>query len=76
MIGGFGKDVLIGNANDDILIGGVTTYDNNPAALTQIPNVWKAAASYQQGVAALQSSSLRSAWYRTRRCSTTGRWTS
>jgi len=58
MIGGFGFDCLIGNANEDILIGGTTNYDENTAALRQILNVWEGNGIYQQRIAAITNASF------------------
>jgi hypothetical protein len=38
--------VLLGGLNDDILIGGRTTYDNNVPALQALMAEWKLGASY------------------------------
>ena len=40
LIGGTGKDTIYGSGNDDILIGGTTSYDNNVVALDAIMKEW------------------------------------
>ena len=55
MIGGFGSDQLIGNAEDDILIGGTTDYDANAPVLRDILTVWQGSGTYQARVAAMQT---------------------
>ncbi|QJW92927.1 TIGR03118 family protein [Frigoriglobus tundricola] len=55
LIGGGGNDVLIGGRGDDILIGGSTAFDDDPAALTQILNVWSSNLSYNDRIAAIRA---------------------
>lgn len=59
MIGGFGADNLVGDAGDDILIGGYTSYDNNETALREILGRWEGNGSYQAREAALQSANFQ-----------------
>src|SRR5439155_11520224 len=53
--GGNGADRIVGNAGDDILIAGYTSYDANDAALKALMAVWNTGASYASRVAAVQN---------------------
>jgi hypothetical protein len=46
LIGGEGCDSLTGGDGDDLLIGGVTLYDNIQSALLAIRREWASGASY------------------------------
>jgi Ca2+-binding RTX toxin-like protein len=51
LIGGTGADRIVGNADDDILIAGNTTHDNQVAALAAIMSEWTSARTYSQRIA-------------------------
>ena len=55
LIAGTGRDSLLAGQGNAILIGGTTNYDSNQAALMAILDAWSIAASYQAGVAAVES---------------------
>ena len=40
LIGGHGADRIVGNAGDDILIAGFTSYDSSPGSLRAIMDTW------------------------------------
>jgi len=63
LIGGFGADRIVGNADDDILIAGVTAYDDNQAALQALMDSWTGNLSYDQRVSSLQDSTQRGGVY-------------
>ena len=46
LIGGQGADRIVGNSQDDILIAGITTFDNNEAALSAIMAEWTSLRDY------------------------------
>jgi len=51
LIGGQGRDDLYGRGRGDILIGGTTSFDTNPAALGAILAEWNSGRSYAQRAA-------------------------
>jgi hypothetical protein len=53
LIGGFGADRLEGGGDDDLLIDGVTIYDEDADMLAWIRSVWSSAGTYQNRVASL-----------------------
>ncbi|MCU0876870.1 MAG: GEVED domain-containing protein [Pirellulaceae bacterium] len=53
LIGGGGRDRLYGNEDDDIVIGGTTTHDENADALLAILAEWRSAASFSGRIANL-----------------------
>jgi Ca2+-binding RTX toxin-like protein len=63
LIGGLGADLLWGGNSaavrvldgEDLLIGGTTSYDDNPAALAAIFSTWRAADTYANRVNALMN---------------------
>ena len=55
LIGGLGKDRLVGNDGDDLLIGGTTAFNGNYSALNGIMALWAANLSYQQRVTNLSA---------------------
>ena len=55
MIGGLGADRLFGNADDDLLIAGYTSYDANDLALLALALEWSSNSSYAMRVSHLQS---------------------
>ncbi len=46
LIGGLGADKLVGDADDDILIAGVTAFDANDSALQSIMAEWSSTRDY------------------------------
>lgn len=56
LIGGDGADSLSGQEDDDIVIGGNTTHDNDTAALQAIAGTWASAGSFTSRVTALAAS--------------------
>jgi Ca2+-binding RTX toxin-like protein len=54
MVGGFGADRLEGNADDDILIAGVMTFEANDTALAAVMAEWTSCHSYGVRVANLR----------------------
>ena len=60
LIGGTGADRIVGNADDDILIGGVTRYDCNESALCAIMDEWtRTDLRYLDRIATLQTGTRR-----------------
>jgi hypothetical protein len=55
LIGGFGKNLVEGAADDDIVIGGTTSYDANIAALLAILSEWQGPGSFAARVAQLRA---------------------
>ena len=55
LIGGLGADYLYGGSDDDILIGGTTSYDNNRTALDTVMLEWtRTNASYATRLARIR----------------------
>ena len=50
LIGGNGADVIGGSGTDDVLISGVTAFDDNLLALTEIRNEWGSSATFANRV--------------------------
>jgi len=57
LIGGTGSDTIVGFADDDILVGGSTSYDSNSAALGMVMAEWTSNHSYADRVANITSGS-------------------
>ena len=55
MIGGAGSDALFGVSEDDIVIGGTTSYDNDPVALGAIIAEWGSSNSFATRVSNLSN---------------------
>ena len=56
LIGGWGSDILNGNGGDDILLGGLTQFDGDYDALSQIMAEWsRVDQTYQQRIDHLQN---------------------
>ncbi len=55
LIGGLGDDHLEGGADDDLLIGGTTSYDNHADALLAILSEWARPTGLSDRIANLQS---------------------
>ena len=55
LIGGNGADSLNGGADDDIVIGGYTSYDLNVSALSAIRSEWSSSASLKDRLNDLQN---------------------
>jgi hypothetical protein len=62
LYGGYGRDLLVGSrdsdhieggGDDDILIGGYTSYDNDVAALDSIMDIWGSSDTFNARVSAL-----------------------
>jgi Ca2+-binding RTX toxin-like protein len=58
MIGGQGADLLDGSADDDLVIGGWTDYDTNPAALDALLAAWAQPLPYNQRIENLQDNGV------------------
>ena len=60
LIGGTEVDSLAGEAGEDILIGGPTDFDDAPALLANIRNIWtNDTDTYEDRIAALEAENLR-----------------
>lgn len=55
IIGGTGKDDLKGGDGDDLILGGYTSFDNDPDALNWILTEWRSALSYADRINNLQT---------------------
>ena len=64
LIGGVGADRISGNADEDILIAGYTSYDNNVTALLAIQTEWISANSYATRTANIVAGTGLAAGYR------------
>ncbi|MCI0376800.1 MAG: hypothetical protein L0215_04290 [Gemmataceae bacterium] len=55
LIGGLGRDEIEGGKGDDLLIGGLTIYDNDAVALAKIRDAWTAPLSYSTCITNLRT---------------------
>ena len=55
LIGGYGADRIVGNADEDLLIAGSTSYNDNDQALCAIMQEWTSANSHNGRVANIQA---------------------
>ena len=60
LIGGRGSDLITGDGGDDLLIAGFTAFDNDPAGLKRITDVWSSSQSYSARTSKLRQTDLRS----------------
>ena len=51
MIGGTGADSILGSDDDDILVAGTTSYDNDPVSLNAILAEWNSSHTYANRIA-------------------------
>jgi hypothetical protein len=56
LIGGLGEDYAKGGRGGNLLVGGFTIYDNDPALLDQLRQIWTSGADYDDIVDALTDS--------------------
>jgi hypothetical protein len=57
MIGGTGADQIVGNGGDDLMIGGMTAFDGNDAALSAIDAEWTSGHDFATRIANLSGDS-------------------